>query len=131
MSEESKCSSSWTQYTFEDVELGEIIGGGGVGVIYSGNIRRTNDPVAIKTLFDPRVSEDLRQEYLDELLVLSRITHSNIVTFHGACMTSPHLFFVMELCTCSLFDKLHKVKEDYSELDCIRMAVRIRISIFL
>lgn len=94
-------------------------------MIYNGWIKGHKDAVALKTLFDPRVSEDLRKEYIDELLVLSRVRHSNIVNFLGACMTSPHLFFVMELCACSLFDKLHKYRETVLAPDCLRIAIDI------
>jgi hypothetical protein len=70
MTSESKSDSSWRHFQYDDIELGEIIGGGGVGIIYTGWIKGKNETVALKTLFDVRVSEDLRQEYLDELLVL-------------------------------------------------------------
>lgn len=113
--------STWYHADRSEVELGERIGGGGVGVIYHGYFR--GEPVALKTLFDTRVSEDLKQEYLDELLVMSKVKHSNIVNFLGACMTPPDLFFVMELCDCSLFDMLHKDKVSLTERDCVQMAV--------
>jgi hypothetical protein len=64
-------------------------------VIYKGWLR--GEPVALKTLFDPRVDEKLKKEYLDELLVMSKVKHSNIVEFLGACMTPPNLCFVMEV----------------------------------
>ena len=120
---ESKSDSTggWKKIEFKDIELGDRIGGGGIGVIYNGWFK--GQEVALKTLFDTRVSEDLKQQYMDELLVMSRVKHSNIVTFLGACMTPPNLFFVMEKCESSLFDILHVSTEPITERESIRMAV--------
>lgn len=118
---ESKGDAGWKQIQFSEIELGDRIGGGGIGVIYNGWYK--SEPVALKTLFDTRVSEDLKQQYMDELLVMSRVKHSNIVKFLGACMTPPNLFFVMEMCNGSLFDVLHTERERITEREAIRMAV--------
>ena len=113
--------AAWKHIDFEEVELGEIIGGGGVGVIYMGWYK--DKAVALKTLFDPRVDENLKQEYLDELLVMSKIRHSNVVSFLGACMTSPRLFFMMELCETSLYNLLHVERYPFTERENMRIAV--------
>lgn len=113
---------------FEDIEIQEVLGGGGAGVIYKGYIRGNNQAVALKTLFDVRVCEDTRREYLNELSVLRRLSHSNIVTFLGACNSPPHLFFAMELCECSIFDKLHRNREHIPESDVIRYVVSLCLS---
>ena len=96
---------SWTNLDFSEIEVGERIGGGGVGVVYEGWFR--GEQVALKTLFDPRVDEKLKEEYMDELLVMSQLDHPNIVAFKGACMAPPDLCFVMERCETSLFTLLH------------------------
>jgi serine/threonine protein kinase len=114
----------WTHLDFDrDIELGERIGGGGVGVIYKGWFH--DRPVALKTLFDPRVDERLKQEYMDELLVMSKLRHSNIVSFLGACMVPPNLCFVMELCENSLYHSLHVDRVVYSESECARISLDI------
>jgi serine/threonine protein kinase len=95
----------WANVSFDELEVGERIGGGGVGIVYQGYWK--GKAVALKTLFDARISTELKQEYMDELLVMSRVSHSNIVRFLGACMTPPNLCFIMELCDCSLFHMLH------------------------
>jgi len=87
----------------------EEIGGGGVAVVYRG--RWGDKTVAVKTLFDPKVNDALRAEYLDELHVMSGLSHPNIVSLLGACMTPPKLFFVMELCERSLFRALHENRQ--------------------
>ena len=119
----------WCHLNFDkDIELGERIGGGGVGVIYKGWMN--NQAVALKTLFDPRVDEKLKKEYLDELLVMSKLQHSNIVSFLGACMVPPNLCFVMELCEDSIFHMLHVKHVQFSEDEIIHIAVNTLLSLF-
>jgi serine/threonine protein kinase len=119
----SHMESTWRNIEYDDVQIGDRIGGGGVGIIYNGWFR--NEPVALKTLFDSRVSEDLKKEYMDELIIMSKVNHSNIVNFIGACMTPPNYFFVMELCSCSLYDMLHNQRDSISDKDIVRMATDI------
>lgn len=114
---------SWALINFAEIDLGDRIGGGGVGVIYRGYWGRQQ--VALKTLFDPRISEELKKEYMDELLVMSKVKHSNIVTFMGACMTPPNLCFVMEICECSLDQILHVDRTRPSDHDSIQMAIDV------
>jgi serine/threonine protein kinase len=122
--EMEKDDEGWTHIDFDrEIELGERIGGGAVGIIYKGWFR--DSPVALKTLFDPRVDDKLKREYMDELLVMSKLNHSNIVSFLGACMVSPNLCFVMELCQNSLHHFLHHERVAYSELDCVQISLDI------
>ena len=93
--ESKESEAQWAQIPFSELEVGDRIGGGGVGMIYKGVYK--GEPVALKTLFDSRIGEDLKKEYMDELLVLSKVKHTNIVKFLGACMTPPNLCFVMEM----------------------------------
>ena len=113
----------WEHINFDEIELGERIGGGGVGIIYNGWFR--GSPVALKTLFDNRIGEDLKREYMDELLVMSKVKHSNIVQFLGACMTPPNLCFVMEMCNCSLYNLLHEERATFSMKENVTMATDI------
>lgn len=121
--------SAWQSIEFDQIELNEQIGGGGVGLVYKGYFE--DSPVALKTLFDPKVNEDLKQEFMDELLIMSQVNHPNIVAFYGACLTAPNLCFVMELCKCSLFDLLHKNSNDsfskYQRVDwCCQIAAGMK-----
>lgn len=113
----------WAHLAFEDIRVGAKIGGGGSGIIYEGEFQ--GEKVAIKTLFNPRVTADVKQEYLDELQVMSKLSHSNIVEFKGACLTSPNLCFVMELCTHSLFDLLHTDRIEMSAQEGMRIAIDV------
>ena len=68
LSKNEYSSQGWKSISFDDVTVGKRIGGGGVGVIYRGFYN--GEAVALKTLFDPRVDDDLKQEYMDELFVM-------------------------------------------------------------
>jgi hypothetical protein len=114
--------AGWANVDFADIELGERIGGGGVGIIYKGWFK--DQPVALKTLFDARIGADLKQEYMDELLVMSKVEHSNIVKFLGACMKPPNLCFIMELCDTSLFNLLHVDRVRLTMRDNLQVLVR-------
>lgn len=114
-------SSKWLAIEFSELDIGDRISGGGVGEIHHGRWR--GQEVAVKTLFDPRINEELKKEFMDELIVMSKVKHSNIVKFLGASMTPPNLCFVMELCDCSLSDMLHKQRIKPSNYDIIQMAV--------
>lgn len=118
---DSNSLPSWANVPFSEIELGERISGGGVGIIYHGWWK--GQPVALKTLFDARISPDLKKEYLDELLVMSKLNHSNIVKFLGASMTPPNLCFIMELCDCSLFQILHVDRQALSLSEKFQAAV--------
>ncbi len=124
---ESKCGDDslpgWAHIDFKELDVGDRIGGGGVGVIYKGYFK--NKPVALKTLFDCRQGDELTKEYMDELLVMSQVKHSNIVSFIGASMVPPNLCFVMEMCENSLYNILHVEREQFHPHDILQMAVDI------
>lgn len=124
MMESKNNDDGWAHIDFDkELEVGDRIGGGGVGVIYKGWFK--NEPVALKTLFDARVGDDLKKEYMDELLVMSKVRHSNIVTFLGACMVPPNLCFVMEMCEASLFALLHENRLKFTSHEKMQMAVDV------
>ncbi|CAM9577965.1 unnamed protein product [Phaeothamnion confervicola] len=114
---------SWSEIDFADVSLGKCIGGGGVGMVYEGTFEGKR--VALKTLFDPRVDQNLRKEFGDELLVMSRLSHPNVVHFVGACTVPPKLFFVMELCDASLFELLHVQRRRLGTREALDVAVGV------
>ncbi|GMH84723.1 hypothetical protein TrST_g13221 [Triparma strigata] len=98
-------SGDWKEIPFESIEILEQIGGGGVGLVHRGYYQ--DREVAVKTLFDPKVDEALKAEFMNELIQTSRCAHPNVVSVIGACNQPPNLCFVMEICDCSLFDLLH------------------------
>ncbi|XP_062225406.1 wall-associated receptor kinase 2-like [Phragmites australis] len=83
---------SFKLYSREDIELAtnnfddkEVIGEGGQGTVFKGyNLDPGNDPVAIKRCkgFD----KNRMTEFGQELLILSRVTHKNIVKLLGCSL---------------------------------------------
>jgi len=57
--------------------------------------------------------------------VMSKVKHSNIVTFLGACMIPPNLCFIMELCESSLFDIIHVNKTQFTMQDNFQIMVNV------
>ena len=84
--------SGWTRISIKDIDMGREIGGGGVALVYEGYFR--DEPVALKTLFDPKVDAALQKEYLDELLVMASLKHRNVVRFIGGCVDPPDLYYL-------------------------------------
>ncbi|POM61602.1 TKL protein kinase [Phytophthora palmivora] len=78
--------------------------------------------VFINVKFDPRVDEALKQEFMDELLVMSKLKHPNVVSLIGACLEPPNLCMVMELCDYSLHHLLHGTNTYLSPQQLTRMA---------
>ena len=89
-----------------DLNHEDVIGGGGFALVYGGRWR--GRAVACKALFDPRCDASLRQEFMDELLVMNQLVHPNVVELLGACIEPPKMIFVMERCDTSLYATLHQ-----------------------
>lgn len=122
-------NQGWNNIDFNEITIKDRLGGGGIGIIYSGSYK--SKTVALKTLFSSSYSPEEEQEFMDELLVMSRLKHSNIVSFIGACMTPPNRFFVMELCETSLYNILHESNHRLTKLDCVQAAVSSSHSLLL
>jgi len=51
----------------DDIEIGEQISQGGFSVIHKGSLNGT--PVAIKKIFDPRLTDELLYEIYNEIVM--------------------------------------------------------------
>ena len=110
----------WEVANIDDCEFGTRIGGGGFAIVYEGYWKDKH--VAFKTLFDPRVDEKLKREFMDELHVMSSLSHPNVVELFAVNIKPPKLFFIMELCDRSLYQLLHLTQEHISMEKMIEMA---------
>ncbi|MGH0137080.1 UNVERIFIED_CONTAM: hypothetical protein FKN15_007663, partial [Acipenser sinensis] len=68
----------------DDVILGEHIGRGNFGEVYSGRLRSENIPVAVKTCRES-LAPDLKNKFLMEARILKQYDHPNIVKLIGVC----------------------------------------------
>ncbi|KAL2522291.1 ACT-like protein tyrosine kinase family protein [Forsythia ovata] len=67
--------------------------------------------VAIKVLKAEHLNEDVQREFTQEVYILRKVRHKNIVQFIGACTRPPLLCIVTELMSCgSVYDFLHNQK---------------------
>ncbi|XP_064422102.1 tyrosine-protein kinase Fes/Fps [Latimeria chalumnae] len=80
----------------DDVLLGERIGRGNFGEVFSGRLRADNSPVAIKTCRET-LPPDLKNKFLMEARILKQYDHPNIVQLIGVCTQKQPIYIVMEL----------------------------------
>lgn len=95
---------------FDELELGDKIGGGGFGDVHTAFWR--GQQVAVKKLRVQRVTQARKKQFDDEVRGITGLDHPNIVKFYGACVVTPNLALVMEILPDgSLYDNLY-----YSEV---------------
>jgi formylglycine-generating enzyme required for sulfatase activity len=87
------CGQVW-----DDFEIGELIGFGGMGAVYRARQITLDRPVAIKVLGHNLSHDDsFKQRFLREARAVAQISSPNVVQIHSAGTHSGHHFFVMEL----------------------------------
>ncbi|XP_022141400.1 serine/threonine-protein kinase STY8-like [Momordica charantia] len=89
------------------LKIGERIASGSCGDLYHGLY--LGQDVAVKILRSEDLNDDLEDEFNQEVEILRKVQHKNVVRFIGACTKSPHLCIVTEYMPGgSLYDYLHK-----------------------
>jgi serine/threonine protein kinase len=80
-------------------EIQEVLGEGGMGIVYRAHDRRLEDAVAIKTLRHRALSTDhsLLERFRQEIRLARRITHPNVVRTHDIGEWNGLRFVSMEL----------------------------------
>ncbi|XP_051130821.1 putative receptor-like protein kinase At5g39000 isoform X2 [Andrographis paniculata] len=87
---------------------GFVIGKGGFGKVYKGNIDNGKLAVAIKRLKSS--SKQGKQEFQTEIELLSELRHVNVVSLVGYCSEDREMILVYEYIPCgSLADHLYKL----------------------
>ena len=84
--------------TISHYKILEIIGEGGMGVVYKAQDTRLDRPVALKFLPpDLTRNAEARERFIHEAKAASALQHHNICTIHDIDETSDgHLFIVMD-----------------------------------
>jgi serine/threonine protein kinase len=97
------------EITMDDIEIGEQISQGGFSVIHKGTLNGT--PVAIKKIFDPRLTDELLYEIYNEIVMQSILRHPNIALLMGVIPKIPNIVITFELMSFgSLYNLLHLKK---------------------
>ena len=79
-------------------EILEVIGSGGMAVVYKAKCHRLNRLVAIKILKDENLQdEDFRRRFHAESQAVAMLSHPNIVSVYDVSMESDEDYIVMEL----------------------------------
>lgn len=100
-----------------------IIGVGGHGEVYKG-LLENNKAVAIKK--SKEIGENQRDEFVNEIILLSQINHKNIVRLFGCCLEVQIPMLVYEFVpNGTLFDLLHEKRIGRP----ISLGIRLKIAL--
>ncbi|CAJ1049136.1 tyrosine-protein kinase Fes/Fps [Xyrichtys novacula] len=80
----------------DDIILGQLIGRGNFGEVYSGRLRSDNSPVAVKSCKESLAPEH-KNKFLMEARILKQYDHPNIVRLIGVCTQKQPIYIIMEL----------------------------------
>lgn len=79
-------------------ELLEVIGSGGMAVVYKAKCHRLNRMVAVKILRNELVEDaDFRRRFRDESQAVAMLSHANIVSVYDVSRSGDTEYIVMEL----------------------------------
>ena len=94
-----------------DVSVGPLIGKGGFGEVYKGMYE--GDAVAIKVLICPNLTNESKEEFLNELEVMVGLRSGKLINVYGGIIEEHQTAIVMELMPRgSVFDMLHNNPEE-------------------
>ncbi|KAI3776297.1 hypothetical protein L1987_46073 [Smallanthus sonchifolius] len=108
---------------WSDLDLKEKIGAGSFGIVHRADWNGSD--VAVKILLEQDFHPERLNEFLQEVAIMRRLRHPNIVLFMGAVTQPPNLSIVTEyLSRGSLYRLLHKpgAKETLDERRRLSMA---------
>lgn len=106
------------------LKFGHKIASGSYGDLYKGTY--CSQEVAIKVLKPERLDSELEKEFAQEVFIMRKVRHKNVVQFIGACTKPPHLCIVTEFMPGgSVYDYLHKQKGVFKLPALFRVAIDI------
>ncbi|XP_044509538.1 serine/threonine-protein kinase STY46-like isoform X2 [Mangifera indica] len=106
------------------LKFGNKVASGSYGNLYKGTYY--SQEVAIKVLKPERVNSDLLKEFAQEVFIMRKVRHKNVVQFIGACTKPPSLCIVTEFMSGgSVYDYLHKQKGTFKLPSLIKVAIDV------
>ncbi|XP_062206482.1 serine/threonine-protein kinase EDR1-like [Phragmites australis] len=79
---------------FSEITIGTRVGIGFFGEVFRGIWNGTD--VAIKMFLEQDLTTENMEDFCNEIYILSRLRHPNVILFLGACITPPHLSMATE-----------------------------------
>ncbi|KAF7851145.1 hypothetical protein BT93_L4451 [Corymbia citriodora subsp. variegata] len=82
-----------------NIDYAELTVGTRVGIGFFGEVFRgiwNGTDVAIKVFLEQDLTAENMEDFCNEISILSRLRHPNVILFLGACMRPPHLSMVTE-----------------------------------
>ena len=82
-------------FSIPDVEITDVLGEGGMGIVYKGRQTYIDRDVAIK-IMKPVEDSSFEERFKREAKILAGLSHPNIVACYHAGVTNGHCYIVME-----------------------------------
>ncbi|XP_044511950.1 serine/threonine-protein kinase STY46-like isoform X2 [Mangifera indica] len=100
------------------------IASGSYSDLYKGTFY--SQDVAIKVLTAEHLNENLQNEFAQEVYIMRKVRHKNVVQFIGACTRPPRLCIVTEFMSGgSMYDFLQKQKGGFELPSLLRIAIDV------
>ncbi|MBA0581117.1 hypothetical protein Gorai_023304 [Gossypium raimondii] len=100
------------------------VASGSYGDLYKGTY--CSQEVAIKVLKPERLNTDLQKEFAQEVFIMRKVRHKNVVQFLGACTQPPNLCIITEFMSGgSVYDYLHKQKGVFRLPSLLKVAIDV------
>ncbi|XP_031400791.1 serine/threonine-protein kinase STY17-like isoform X2 [Punica granatum] len=107
----------------KQLRIGEKVASGSFGDLYKGTY--CSQEVAIKIL-KGNVSAEMLKDFAQEIYIMRKIRHKNVVQFIGACTRPPRLCIVTEFMSRgSVYDFLHKQKGVFKLPALLKVAIDV------
>ncbi|KAF7809614.1 serine/threonine-protein kinase STY17 isoform X1 [Senna tora] len=106
------------------LKFGDKVGCGSFGDLFRGTY--CSQDVAIKVLQAERINGDMLREFAQEVYIMRKIRHKNVVQFIGACTQPPNLCIVTEFMSRgSIHDFLHKQRGVFKLPSLLKVAIDV------